>query len=499
MRAGRSRCSSASVLPAESVNAMTPANAHPMSAIRISTRTTRRCSARRISTITRFMRRPPRAPGAPIRRLPSARGTGPRGCVPRAADRSPSAALREHPRDTFGVGRCDRDANVTVARVRRRCRRGASATTPASRSSTFTSIASPAPADASTSRTVPCEHATAAAQDRDPIARVLDLGEDVARHEDRAALGRRAGAAARAPDGCRPGRDRSPARRGSAARGPSSSAAASPSRWRMPSEYFVTRSPARSASPTQPSTSSTRRVPMRSIAPSSRRFSRPRHRREERRRLDDRADAAASRRAARRGTGRPRSRMRPAVGRDESEQAADRRRLARAVRAEEPEHPAFGNREVEAVDRGHRRPTATAGTPCADLRSRSRSLVIAVHTRRRRRQAKPLARPCRRPRCGHLGARSPTESAHTLGTERPRASQLPRPCFVRGEVEPHLVIGVGVRRDRERPDRGPGSAVRRSGRGSCRGEGAHRTTVGGKPSTCRFTNDLPPCPPLTTT
>jgi hypothetical protein len=43
-------CSSARVRPAESTNAMIPAAAHPMSASAISTTTTRRCRARRIST-----------------------------------------------------------------------------------------------------------------------------------------------------------------------------------------------------------------------------------------------------------------------------------------------------------------------------------------------------------------------------------------------------------------------------------------------------------------
>ena len=50
--------------------------------------TTRRWSARRISTINRFMRRPPRVPGRGAESAsPGARGTSPRGCVPRGGDR----------------------------------------------------------------------------------------------------------------------------------------------------------------------------------------------------------------------------------------------------------------------------------------------------------------------------------------------------------------------------------------------------------------------------
>ena len=54
-----------------------------------------------------------------------------------------------------------------------------------------------------------------------------------------------------------------------------SSAAARPSRCRIPSEYLRTFSSPRSSRPTSASASSTRLRPMRSIAPSKRRFSRP--------------------------------------------------------------------------------------------------------------------------------------------------------------------------------------------------------------------------------
>ena len=198
----------------------------------------------------------------------------------------------------------------------------------------------------------------------------------MARHEHRPALGGQPCGAARARCASRPDRDRSPARRGSAAPGPSSSAAASASRWRMPSEYFRTRSPARSASPTWSSTSSTRFGPMRSIAPSSSRLSRP---------LivgnsaGDSTIAPTARIDSASPSGHRAAEQPHRAGRrpHQAEQAADRRGLARAVRPEEAEHAPFGHGEVEPVDRdGARR--AGAGTPCGALRSRSRSLPSCV-------------------------------------------------------------------------------------------------------------------------
>ena len=77
--------------------------------------------------------------------------------------------------------------------------------------------------------------------------------------------------------------------------------------------------------------------------------------REQRRLLHDRADAAdhAGQPARHVGAHQPRA---AAARAHEPQQAADRRGLAGAVRAQEPEDAAFGNVEVEAVDGGRAAP-----------------------------------------------------------------------------------------------------------------------------------------------
>ena len=59
----------------------------------------------------------------------------------------------------------------------------------------------------------------APADDRDAVTELLDLGEDVAREQDRDPVARRAASRARACRACRPGRGRSSARRAAAAAG----------------------------------------------------------------------------------------------------------------------------------------------------------------------------------------------------------------------------------------------------------------------------------------
>ena len=79
------------------------------------------------------------------------------------------------------------------------------------------------------------------------------------------------------------------------------------------------------------------------------------HRREHRRRLHDGADAGQhGRQLLGRGTsehGHP-----PSRGGDEAEQAPDRRRLARAIGAEEPEHATLRHGKVQPLDGDVRRP-----------------------------------------------------------------------------------------------------------------------------------------------
>ena len=74
------------------------------------------------------------------------------------------------------------------------------------------------------------------------------------------------------------------------------------------------------------------------------------HRREQRRGLDDRPDVSDDPPDVARGWGRSSRRHGPGRGPGQAEQAADRRRLPRPVRPEEPEHPARGDLEVEPVD-----------------------------------------------------------------------------------------------------------------------------------------------------
>ena len=205
----------------------------------------------------------------------------------------------------------------------------------------------------------------------------------MARHEHRATLGAEAGAAARAPRGCPPGRDRSPVRRGSSSAGSLSNAAASPSRCRMPSEYLRDLSSAAFVEPDDC------RAPRRRgggrcgrCAPSSRRFSRPvivGNSAGDSTIAPTRGDHL---RRARREPACPSSADRPARRAHEPEHAADRRRLARTVRAEEPEHAALGNREVEAVDRGRRRPPRRRYS----LRSPSISITFVMRYRSPRRR-----------------------------------------------------------------------------------------------------------------
>ena len=100
----------------------------------------------------------------------------------------------------------------------------------------------------------------------------------------------------------------------------------------------------------------------------------------------------------------------PGGGPGQPEQAADRRRLPRPVRPEEPEHPAGGDHEVEPVDRHVRSAAAGGGTPCAARRSRS-----------------PVSWP---PACG----RAVPRSLRTESIRRFRCDRLPGGVQPAGEV-----------------------------------------------------------------
>ena len=165
----------------------------------------------------------------------------------------------------------------------------------------------------STSSTRPRARASAV-DDRDAVARVLDLDEQVAGDEHGAPFGprrRSSSRISRIPAGSRPFAGSS---RTSNA-GSFSNAAARPSRCRMPSEYLphlvVTAfgEPDRARAPRRHA-----RGPMRSIAPSSA-GSRDRSSSGTTRASRRSRRRAASRRRGRSGTGRPRRRTAPAVGR----------------------------------------------------------------------------------------------------------------------------------------------------------------------------------------
>ena len=118
----------------------------------------------------------------------------------------------------------------------------------------------------------------------------------------------------------------------------------------MPSEYFATRSSARSASPTRAIAAETAVGPMPWMRPSTARLRRPDRWGNERGTLDDRPDPRHH--GVQRRSGLDAEHRCPSPGRaHEPEQHADRRRLAGPVRPEEPEHAALGHRQVEAADR----------------------------------------------------------------------------------------------------------------------------------------------------
>ena len=195
--------------------------------------------------------------------------------------------------------------------------------------------------------------AAAPVQDRHPVAGLLDLGEQVTRHEHGPPLGGQRASSSRTlahAGRVEPVRGlvEDQQRRVLEHRG------GEPSRWRMPSEYFAHQL----AGPVGQADLLEHRLdprrPMRSIAPSSSRLSRPvivGNSAGDSTIAPDPAHHVGSPS----GTGRPSSRTtlrRPG----QPEHAADRRRLPRPVRPEEPEHPALGYRQVELGDRDGRRP-----------------------------------------------------------------------------------------------------------------------------------------------
>ena len=242
-----------------------------------------------------------------------------------------------------------------------------------------------------------------------------------------------------------------------------SSAAAKPSRCFIPSEYVRNGLVARSARPTRSSTSSTRRRGMRSIPASSSRFDEPREVREELRRLDHRPDPADRRRqpvvtVAPEQLGPPRARP------HQAEQAADGRGLARAVRAEEPEHPALGNAQVEPVHRDRAPPPAAvllAQPLDLDDGHRGGSLRSAARTGTGRpRPARPrTVAPCRQTStCSSSGPARPASRP----ASRPAGGGSPRPWSTRPASPATRPAATGSRPGHSGCSRSSGSTPARS-------------------------------------
>ena len=210
---------------------------------------------------------------------------------------------------------------------------------------------------------------------------------------------------------------------------------------------------------------------MRSMAPSSSRFSRPSSsgtspasRRSRRRRI------TAAQPAGRRLTEhrRPASR-----GCDEAEQAADRRRLARAVRSEEPEHAALRHDEVEPVRRRRSACLATAGTPCAILRSRS---LLLMHQTDERRAVAGDTNGKERCRCHPRQHRRASVQARAPITEVGR--QEPEEGDMDGWRIKHIGRGTAVAAAVVLPGRRSGRRRRvRRQRGQARLDGARKTAT----------------------
>ena len=184
-------------------------------------------------------------------------------------------------------------------------------------------------------------------------ADLLDLGQQVRRHEHGGAVRGDLPDQRRAPRGCPAGRGRSSARPGSTSSRCRSRLVAMPSRCFMPSEYARYRLSAAASRPTRSSARSIRscarrpvRGPVRRVQPGQ--VGPAGQVRVERRAFHQRADqrqrvglaVAASAGRARRGCPR---RL------DQAEQHADRRRLAGAVRAEEAVDRAGRHRQVDPV------------------------------------------------------------------------------------------------------------------------------------------------------
>ena len=230
-------------------------------------------------------------------------------------------------------------------------------------------------ASASTSSTRPTEHEPPTVDDRHPVAGLLDLAEQVARHEHGPPLGaerRSSSRISRMPAGSRPLTGSS----STSSAGSFSNAAARPSRWRMPSEYLrdlvvaalgqpdgaraAVDPPATDAVDRAEQSRGSRGRSSSGTSPASRRSRRP----------------GASTSASPPGTAARARPVRPAGGRDQAEQAADRRRLARPVRPEETEHAAFGHGEVEPVRPRRSVPSAHRRY---SLRSPSISITAVMH------------------------------------------------------------------------------------------------------------------------
>jgi hypothetical protein len=202
------------------------------------------------------------------------------------------------------------------------------------------------------------------------------LDELVARHEHGAAFGGEG--AEQQPHLADAGRvETVAARRGRAAPGSSGGRHRCPGAGASRGCNADTRSSARSASPTRSRTAATswrdrprERGEELEVAPS-------RHRREERRCLDDGAHRGSITVGSAAGTSAPSMRRPPAVGRTSPRRQRIVVVLARPVGPEEPEHAALRDDHVEAVDGQSRRAGGAGGTPCGVPPPRSRALLIA--------------------------------------------------------------------------------------------------------------------------